>query len=67
MHDGRIKIALAAPPVDGKANQALVAFLANVLDVARAQITLASGASGRRKRVAVEGLDAPSVARRLAG
>jgi uncharacterized protein (TIGR00251 family) len=54
-HDGRLKIALAAPPVDGEANEALVGFLAEVLGVRRSAVELVDGATGRRKRVRVSG------------
>jgi uncharacterized protein (TIGR00251 family) len=55
-HDGRLKIALAAPPVDGEANAALVELLADLLGVKKAQVSLAAGESGRRKRIRVEGV-----------
>ncbi|HEX8823953.1 MAG TPA: DUF167 domain-containing protein [Archangium sp.] len=55
-HDGMLKIQLAAPPVDGEANAALLEFLARRLGVPRRQVTLVSGDASRRKRVRVEGL-----------
>jgi uncharacterized protein (TIGR00251 family) len=54
-HDGRLKVQLAAPPVDGEANQALVEFLAGALSVRKADVTIARGESGRRKTVRVAG------------
>ncbi|MEE8408106.1 MAG: DUF167 domain-containing protein [Myxococcota bacterium] len=51
VHDERLKIHLAAPPVDGKANDLLVRFLADMLEVSRAQIEIVGGPSGRRKTV----------------
>lgn len=51
-----LKIALNAPPVDGKANAALLRFLAAKLGVAKRQIELCSGASSRDKRVFVSGM-----------
>jgi hypothetical protein len=54
-HDGRLKIALAAPPVDGEANAALVDFLAEALGVKRSAVELVDGLTGRRKRVRVSG------------
>ena len=60
-HDGRLKIQLAAPPVDGEANAALLAFLADALGVKRADVALLAGESGRRKRVRIGGL-APAAA-----
>ena len=55
-HDGRLKIALAAPPVDGEANAALIGFLGDELGVRRAEITLLEGQTSRRKRLAVRGV-----------
>ena len=51
-----LKIALAAPPVDGKANAALRSFLAVKLKLPTAAVTLVSGAAGRDKRVRVDGI-----------
>lgn len=55
-HGGRLKIALAAPPVEGEANRALVEFLAGALGVRRAQVAILRGESGRRKTVRVDGV-----------
>lgn len=52
-HDGALKIRLAAPPVDGKANDELVRFLAKQLDLAPSEIEIEHGQSGRRKRVLI--------------
>ena len=49
-----IKIALAAPPVDGKANDLLRAFLAEAFGVPRRNVTLLRGESGRKKLVRIE-------------
>lgn len=57
-HDGQLKIQLAAPPVDGEANAALVEFLAKALGVPRRQVALVAGDASRRKRVMVQGIDA---------
>ncbi len=54
-HGDALKIRLAAQPEDGKANQALLRFLAQVFQVPLAQVYLCSGHSGRRKRVAITG------------
>jgi uncharacterized protein (TIGR00251 family) len=64
-HDGRLKIQLAAPPVDGEANAALLAFLADRLGLKRADVVLLAGETGRRKRVKVAGLGADAAARLL--
>jgi uncharacterized protein (TIGR00251 family) len=58
-------VRLAAPPVEGAANDALVAFLSTSFDRPKRDITLVSGHSSRDKRVAIAGLDETEVARRL--
>jgi hypothetical protein len=60
-HDGGLKIALTAPPVDGEANAALVAFLAKRLGVAKRDVVLVRGESSRSKRVEVRGASAEAV------
>jgi len=57
LHGEALKIRLAAPPVDGKANAALIAFLADQLGVPRAAIAILSGDSSRAKRVRIDGVD----------
>ena len=57
-HGGRLKIQLAAPPVEGEANAALVAFLAQALGVRRADVAIVRGRTGRRKTVRVAGASA---------
>lgn len=56
-HDGRLKIQVAAPPVDGEANAELLAFLAERLGVKRSAVSVVDGESGRRKRVRIEGVE----------
>ncbi len=67
VHGGRVKIRLTAPPVEGAANKALVAFLADVLDVPRRSIAIVQGHRGREKVVEVEGLAPQEVSARLIG
>jgi uncharacterized protein (TIGR00251 family) len=55
-HAGALKIRLTAPPVDDRANQALVQLLAARLNVPRAAVRIVSGEKGRRKRVTVAGV-----------
>ena len=59
--DGRLKVQLAAPPVDGEANAALVGLLADALGVRRSDVTIERGDAGRRKTVRVSGVTAPPV------
>ncbi len=61
-HGGRLKIQLAAPPVDGEANAALVEFLAGALRVRRADVRIVRGETGRRKTVKVGGVAAADAA-----
>ncbi|MBN1959574.1 MAG: YggU family protein [Deltaproteobacteria bacterium] len=56
VHDNRLKIQLTAPPVDGKANDALIRFLAESLAISRAQIEIVGGATNRRKTVRLSGI-----------
>ncbi len=56
-HDGRLKVQVAAPPVDGKANKQIIRYFASLLGVGRGDVEIASGASGRRKRLKVKGVD----------
>ena len=65
LHDGAIKIALAAPPVDGAANRALIEFLAKLLDVPRNNITLVSGETSRNKVVRIAGIEAATAHSKL--
>ena len=58
MHDGRLKVAVTAPPVDGEANAAVVDVLAKALGVPRRQVEVIAGMSSRRKTVRIEGADA---------
>lgn len=64
-HGDAIKIRLAAPPVDGGANAALLGFLADMLELPRAAVRLISGATARRKRIAVTGRSLEEVHRML--
>ena len=63
--DGAIQVRVAAPPVDGEANAALLRFLAGVLDVPRSRLEIIGGASSRRKRIAVNGLTPDELEMRL--
>ncbi len=56
-----LKIKIAAPPVDGAANQALVKFLAKTLNLAQDRISLTAGRTGRRKIVRIDGLNEAQV------
>lgn len=64
VHDGRLKIQLAAPPADGAANEALLALLIDLCAVKKSAVTLVQGHGHRQKRVRVLGVD-PAVVQRL--
>lgn len=64
-HGDAIRIRLAAPPVDGAANEELVRFLAERLGVPRGAITIMRGATARRKTVTVEGVTTDAAVRQL--
>lgn len=61
-----LKVALTAPPVEGRANQACIEFLAEVLRLPRSSVTIAAGPASRNKVVRVAGFSAAAVAERIA-
>src|SRR5215510_13342319 len=60
-----LKLALTAPPVEGRANQAVIEFLAETLEIPRASVTIASGETSRNKVVRVAGVSRQTVEQRL--
>ena len=64
-HGGALKVRLQAPPVDGKANETLIAFLSERLGVPKHRITLISGQTGRRKRLAITGIPVTELRQKL--
>ncbi len=60
-----LKLALTAPPVEGRANEACIAYLAEFLNVARSSVTIAAGESSRQKLIRVAGLSAAQVEAKL--
>jgi hypothetical protein len=65
LHGDALKIRLAAPPVDGKANAALIAFLAAKVGAGRTAVSLLSGETSRAKRVRIAGLGIAEVSAQL--
>lgn len=67
LHGERLKIAVQAPPIDGRANEALIEFLGDCLRLRRADFSVDAGASSRDKRVGIrcDPAMAPELARRL--
>ena len=60
-----LKLALTAPPLEGRANEACIEFLANLLDVPRSSVTIASGETSRNKVIRVAGMTADEIRRRI--
>lgn len=61
VHDGRLKVAVVAPPEDGRANSAIIELLAESFDMARRDIELTQGASSRLKQFLLRGAELQSV------
>jgi uncharacterized protein (TIGR00251 family) len=62
-----LKLSLTAPPVEGKANQAVVEFFADFFQISRSSVTITSGESSRLKIVRITGITAEQLRQRLAG
>jgi uncharacterized protein (TIGR00251 family) len=60
-----LKLSLTTPPVEGRANEACIAFFANLLKVPRSSVTIASGKTSRQKMIRVSGLSAEEVRKRF--
>jgi uncharacterized protein len=58
MSDGTVKVHLTAPPLEGKANAALLKFLSRILDLPISRLEIVSGSGGRDKLISVTGMDA---------
>jgi uncharacterized protein len=65
LDDGTIRIRLTAPPVEGKANSALIEFLSKVLGVRRSDIEIIAGETSRNKLVTITDIDPATVQERL--
>jgi uncharacterized protein len=63
LHGDALKIRLAAPPVDGKANEALIRFVAETLALPKSAVSLKSGLTSRRKVLEIQGATQAAVAR----
>ena len=65
LHGDALRIRVAAPPVDGAANEAIIRFFADRLGVSRGRVRLTKGASGRRKVVEIDGIGLEALTRAL--
>ena len=61
-----LKLALTAPPVEGKANQAVIEFFADLFQIPRSSVTIASGETSRNKVIRIAGVNKPAAEQRLA-
>lgn len=64
-HGDALRVRVQAPPVEGAANDAVIAVIAEALGVPRRAVRIAAGLSGRQKLVDVDGIDAPAATARL--
>jgi len=67
LDDGTIRIRLTAPPVEGRANAALIDFLSKILDIPKSKIDIIAGHSRRDKLVSILDVDAETIQARIAG
>jgi hypothetical protein len=65
LEDGTIRIRLTAPPIEGKANSALIEFLSKILSVRRSDIEIVAGETSRNKLVSITDIDPHTVQERL--
>lgn len=65
MHDGVIKIRIAAPAVENAANEALVEFVAEALGISKRSVRIVAGGTSRRKVLEIDGVTADTIARKL--
>jgi uncharacterized protein len=65
LHGEALKVKVTAPPVDSAANEAVVELLANALGCSRQAVHLVRGATARHKQIAINGITAKEIARRL--
>ena len=65
MNDGTVKVHLTAPPVEGKANEALLKFLAEILDVPVSNLDIVAGVAGRDKLVSVTDMDTTELHKKI--
>ena len=65
LSDGTVKIRITAPPVDGKANQALIKFLSKILDVTEKEIDIIAGIKGKNKIISILDMDVSTLNQKI--
>ncbi len=63
--NGILKLRIAAPPIEGKANRKTIQFLADILDVPPSRILIKSGLASKQKLIVVDGLTGDQIAKRI--
>ena len=66
-HNGALRVRIAAPPVDGAANEELIRMLGKMFEVPRKAVSIIGGHSGRLKQVRIEGVEPNETVRKLLG
>lgn len=64
-HDGSLRVRIAAPPVDGAANEELIRLLAKTFAVARSAVSIIGGHNSRAKRVRIDGVASEELTKRF--
>lgn len=67
LHGDELKLAIIAPPVDGKANKAVITYLANFFGVTKSSVSIVNGFQSRHKRCAVQGITLAEADKKLSG
>jgi len=67
LEDGTVKVRLTAPPVEGKANKALIKYFSGILEIPRSRIEILSGFKSRNKLMAIRGMDSIEIYNKLNG
>ena len=67
LEDGTVKVRLTAPPVEGKANKALIKYFSGIFEIPRSRIEILSGFKSRNKLVTIRGMDSVEIYNKLNG
>jgi hypothetical protein len=67
LEDGTVKVRLTAPPVEGKANKALIKYFSGIFEIPRSRIEILTGFKSRNKLVAIQGMDSVEIYNKLNG
>jgi len=65
LHDGTIKVRIAAPPADNEANETLIVFMAEILGVPKSRLDIVAGQTGRDKLISVLDMDVETAHSRI--